>query len=68
MTGGEDHAGGVDFTAVGCDDTADLVIGDEQIDDLGEEAHFAAGVEDRGANGLDDVGQEIGADVRMGVC
>ena len=51
----------------GGEHAADVVSGDEEIGDLGLEADFAPGGEDRVADGFDDVRQQVGADVRMGV-
>ena len=47
MAGGEDHGIGADFASIGGDHSADVVSGDDEIDDLGLEPDLAAGVEDR---------------------
>lgn len=67
VAGGQNHGIGRYFRSIGSDDPADVVSGDEEIDDLGLKPDLAASIEDRGADGLDHVWQEIGTDVRVGV-
>jgi hypothetical protein len=59
MAGGEDDGIAGDFLAMGGDDAVEAAVVDEEVGDFRLEMDFAAGVEDRLADGFDDVWEEV---------
>jgi hypothetical protein len=67
VAGGEDDGIGLEGAAIGASDGTGVVLVDVDVGDFGVEVDFAAVVDDGVAEGFDDVGEEIGADVGVGI-
>ena len=67
MTAGQDQGVAKNLLAALAAYPVKASVTDQKIDDFRLEVHFAAGPDDGAADGFDDVGQQIRADVRMGI-